>query len=87
MVNFLWECMIIAVKGSIGMICIIIVIFFIAFVLAGMIEFIKALLPAPKPSPEVTDKPNVPKPPTSDVDSEEEEVEFKIIDGGKDNEL
>lgn len=77
MFDYLVECMTIAVKGSIGMVCIIILICFSALILAGAREFLIYFLPKP---------PEVDRKPTSDVDSEEEEIEFKIIDGGKDNE-
>lgn len=82
MVDYLVESMAIAIKGSIGMVCIILVIFLIALVLSLLISLIKAFLPSPKPAPEVDRRS------ADDVDLEEDkDGGWKIIDGGKDNEL
>lgn len=76
MSNFLFECMAIAIKGTIGMLCIIAIIVLALGIFVGMIEFIKAMLPSKKkPSPEAACEP------TNNAVLEEEL--FTVIDGGK----
>lgn len=75
MMDFLWECMTIAIKGTIGMISIIVIVVFAVGIFVGMIEFFKVIFTSPKPGPEAASEP------TDDAALEEEL--FTVIDGGK----
>jgi len=81
MSNFLWECMVIAIKGTIGMLSIMAIIIIALGIFLGAIEFFKVLFSPPskpktEPSPEASE-------PTIDKASQEEH--FTIIKGGKED--